>query len=53
MQNDAKHIDLATTGRQPSDSDFNRISRWIEQQKMEKAAASKGKPDKKAVASSR
>lgn len=51
MQNDSKHIDLSTTGRQPSDSDFNRISRWIEQQKMKKAAASKGKSDRKSVPS--
>ena len=30
---EVKHIDFYTTGRQPSDQDFERISEWIRNRK--------------------
>lgn len=33
MVKEAKHIDFYTTGRQPSDQDFERISEWIRKRK--------------------
>ena len=36
MVREADNIDFLTTGRQPSDRDFKRISKWISDQKEEK-----------------
>jgi hypothetical protein len=33
MIKEAKHLDFHTTGRQPSESDFARISAWIKRDK--------------------
>ncbi len=33
MVKEAKNIDFYTTGRQPSDQDFQRISEWIRRRK--------------------
>jgi hypothetical protein len=33
MIKEAKNIDFYTTGRQPSDQDFERISEWIRKKK--------------------
>ena len=33
MIKEAKNIDFYTTGRQPSEQDFKRISEWIRQKK--------------------
>ena len=33
MVKEAKNIDFSTTGRQPSDQDFQRISEWIRKRK--------------------
>ena len=33
MVKEAKNIDFYTTGRQPSDQDFERISEWIRKKK--------------------
>ena len=33
MVKEAKNIDFYTTGRQPSDQDFERISEWIRKRK--------------------
>jgi cytochrome c553 len=34
MIKEAKNIDFYTTGRQPSEQDFARISAWIKQNKL-------------------
>jgi hypothetical protein len=39
MVKEAKNIDFYTTGRQPSEQDFERISEWI--RKKKKSAKSK------------
>ena len=38
MIKEAKNIDFLTTGRQPSEQDFARISEWIKRDKQKKAA---------------
>jgi hypothetical protein len=38
MVKEPKNIDFITTGRQPSEQDFNRISEWIKKDKQRKAA---------------
>jgi hypothetical protein len=46
MVKEAKNIDFYTTGRQPSDQDFERISEWIRKKKKmikAKSAAAKRK----------
>ena len=35
MIKEAKNIDFYTTGRQPSDQDFDRISEWIRKKKKQ------------------
>lgn len=49
MIKEAKNIDFLTTGRQPSDQDFARISEWIKRDKQKKAGgktAKKSAPEK-------
>jgi hypothetical protein len=41
MVKKADDIEFLTTGRQPSDSDFKRISEWIRDQKGKKAKITK------------
>ena len=43
MIKEAKNVDFYTTGRQPSEQDFARISEWIKQDKQ-KQDAHKSKP---------
>ena len=38
MIKEAKDVDFYTTGRQPSEQDFARISEWIKQDKQKQAA---------------
>lgn len=38
MIKEAKHVDFYTTGRQPSNSDFARISAWIKRDKKKQPA---------------
>jgi len=38
MIKEAKNIDFFTTGRQPSEEDFVRISEWIKKDKQKKIA---------------
>lgn len=44
MIKEAKNIDFMTTGRQPTEQDFLRISEWIEKKKK-----TNDRPKKKAV----
>ncbi|MEI6950835.1 hypothetical protein V9K67_26885 [Paraflavisolibacter sp. H34] len=44
MIKEAKKVDFLTTGRQPSEQDFARISEWIKQDKQKKTAR---KPSKR------
>jgi len=37
MIKEAKNIDFYTTGRQPSEQDFARISEWIKKDKQKKS----------------
>jgi hypothetical protein len=37
MIKEAKNVDFLTTGRQPSEEDFTRISEWIKRDKRKKA----------------
>jgi hypothetical protein len=37
MIKEAKNVDFLTTGRQPSEQDFARISEWIKRDKQKKA----------------
>ena len=37
MIKEAKNVDFYTTGRQPSEQDFARISEWIKKDKQKKA----------------
>ena len=46
MIKEAKNIDFYTSGRQPSEQDFARISEWIRKNKK-KAIKSKQHPAKK------
>jgi hypothetical protein len=46
MLKEGKNIDFYTTGRQPSDQDFTRISEWIRKKKLA-AARVVGKTAKK------
>ncbi len=39
MIKEAKKIDFLTTGRQPSEKEFARISEWIERDKQKRAAS--------------
>jgi len=43
MIKEAKNIDFMTTGRQPSEKDFLRISDWIKKQKKKKLTNRPGK----------
>lgn len=43
MIKEAKNVDFRTTGRQPSEQDFARISEWIKRDKQKKAARKTGK----------
>ncbi|PIQ19881.1 MAG: hypothetical protein COW65_18240 [Cytophagales bacterium CG18_big_fil_WC_8_21_14_2_50_42_9] len=38
MIKEAKNVDFYTTGRQPSEQDFARISEWIKKDKQKQAA---------------
>jgi len=38
MIKEAKNVDFYTTGRQPSEQDFTRISEWIKRDKKKQAA---------------
>ena len=38
MIKEAKNVDFYTTGRQPSEQDFARISAWIKRDKKKQAA---------------
>ena len=42
MIKEDKNADFLTTGRQPSDEDFARISEWIKNDKQKKATRLKG-----------
>jgi hypothetical protein len=44
MIKEAKDVDFYTTGRQPSEQDFARISEWIKQDKQKQAARKPAKP---------
>ncbi len=44
MIKEPKDVDFYTTGRQPSEEEFARISQWIEQDKQKKAARKTVKP---------
>jgi cytochrome c553 len=41
MIKEAKNVDFYTTGRQPSEQDFARISAWIKQHRLAAAAKKK------------
>lgn len=41
MIKEAKNIDFYTTGRQPSDEEFVRISEWIKNNKLKKSLTPK------------
>lgn len=40
MIQEPKNVDFVTTGRQPSEADFARITEWIRQDKSRKKSAS-------------
>lgn len=44
MIKEPKDVDFYTTGRQPSEEEFARISQWIKQDKQKKAARKPAKP---------
>ena len=44
MVKEPKNVDFYTTGRQPSEQEFARISEWIKQDKQKKAARKPAKP---------
>ncbi len=44
MIKEPKDVDFYTTGRQPSEEEFARISEWIEQDKQKKPARKPAKP---------
>lgn len=44
MIREPKNVDFVTTGRQPSDEEFARISEWIKQDKQKNAARKPTKP---------
>jgi hypothetical protein len=43
MIKEAKNVDFYTTGRQPSEQDFARISEWIKQDKQKQTARKSAK----------
>ncbi len=43
MIKEAKNVDFYTTGRQPSEQDFARISEWIKKDKQKQATRRKAK----------
>ena len=43
MIKEAKNVDFYTTGRQPSEQDFARISEWIKKDKQKKAIRKEAK----------
>jgi hypothetical protein len=45
MNKRIQDMDLATTGRQPSEEDFAQVSAWIKQQKKKGRAAGKSKAE--------
>ena len=44
MIKEAKDVDFYTTGRQPSEQDFARISEWIKQDKQKQASRKQIRP---------
>ena len=50
MLKEPKNIDFYTTGRQPSEQDFERISEWIQKQKGKESKAKKMTSNRKHVA---
>jgi len=44
MIKEPKDVDFYTTGRQPSEEDFARVSEWIKQDKHKQAACKPAKP---------
>ena len=44
MIKEAKDIDFYTTGRQPSEQDFARISEWIKKEKQKQKLRKQTKP---------
>ncbi|MBF9221219.1 hypothetical protein [Hymenobacter ruricola] len=44
MIREPKNVDFVTTGRQPSDEEFARISEWIKQDKQKQAARKPANP---------
>ena len=47
MIKEAKNLDFYTTGRQPSEQDFERISEWIRQKKEKANKTKKSSTSKK------
>lgn len=48
MIKEPKNIDFCTTGKQPTDKDFTRISEWIKKDKKRKEITKvKNQPEKK------
>ena len=47
MIKEAKNVDFYTTGRQPSEQDFERISEWIRQKKEKANKTKKSSTSKK------
>ena len=47
MIKESKKIDFYTTGRQPSEDDFARISEWIKQEKQRKKSLKLSNPVRK------
>ena len=52
MIKEAKNVDFYTTGRQPSDQDFARISEWIKKDKQKQTGRKRAKRLQKKIASS-
>ncbi len=44
MIREAKNVDFYTTGRQPSEQDFARISEWIKQDKQKQVVPKQIRP---------
>ncbi|MBD0279098.1 MAG: hypothetical protein ICV51_17965 [Flavisolibacter sp.] len=44
MIKESKNVDFLTTGRQPSEEEFARVSEWIKKDKEKQANRKKGKP---------
>ena len=50
MIKEPKDVDFMTTGRQPSDADFARISKWIEQDKAKQGKRTRTAKGRKNIA---